>query len=459
MKRFVISILSVSVLTFTGCFGESPDVPNDENREVVEVVEDEIIEENIELIDTDESNENKTTHELGNELLLSLIDYYTSVYKLRSVGLENVSDADAQMVNDLRKSIDKLILGGADVNYRDEEGNTPIYISVINNDKQILEKLIEKGAALDTKTPDGHSLLSGAIIEGSLDSANTLLDKGTDPDGFMEEAQKPLNIALLKGIVDNSYISLAEKLVTLGAEPNIRGESGDSILLTAIKMKNRKLASALIKNGADINFVDKNKISTLNWAIIMEENDTAKNIITKDRTVLNNRYSLSPLLVATVVKNDAMYEYLKGEGLELNKEDKGWASMKLTQTLGEKDLQNLLNGETTVHPKPKKVVMKDANVPISNMKFLSINESGDSIKVFSDDNLQKKFTLQKPFRVVLDFTRFSGARNYSKNVNGKNLYKVRVGRHESFYRVVLYVRNSNKATIKQQDDGVKVTVK
>ncbi len=382
---------------------------------------------------------------LGGELLINLVNYYSLINTAKAKGVDGVTSEQGQKIVDLRAKINKLIDDGADLNYTDDNGNTAIYVASVNNDKLILKKLIENEASLKTKTPDGFSLLYNAISYGNLDATVVLMESGADPDGFLEEDEKPLNVALLKSVIDATYTNVAFRLISMGANVNIKGENEDTILLSTIKLGNETLALDMIRAGADTRFADTNGVSVMEWAVIMKQNDVLEAILQKDKNAAGSGAAQRALALAMVTKNNTAYSILSGYGLSINASNKDALQLSLCQGVQKHAYT------PKIPPKPAK-----GSYLLPNMDFIAINEKPGSIEVITKDSLKQFFVLQKPLRVVLDFYRISGARNFKQTLNSKNINTITVGRHQGFYRVVLYLKKNTKYKIQKNKDGVTV---
>lgn len=362
----------------------------------------------------------------GKELLAKLISYYNLSKTIKTKGLADTSKQESDKLIDTRDEILSLIKNDANTNYQDSYGNTPLYISTVNNDRSISKILIDKNASLEGKTPDGFSLLSAALQNSSIEGAYVLLENGANPDGAIEEAQKPLNIALLKSIQDNIYTNLAIHLVTLGANVNIKGEDDEPILLSAIKLQNTQLALSLIQKGADLGFVDEQGLGLLAWAVILKQNIIIKEIVEKAPEIISHQSTQYALVIAKATKNQEAIDYLMQRGVKTNK------SLKL--------------------PKLPKEQLSKQDIRFNNMDFISLHQkSNGDIEIRTKDAIKKQFFLQRPSRLVFDFVRLSGARNFTQSVDWKLTSKILVGRHKGFYRLVFHIDKNQKLDIKKSD--------
>ncbi|VDH97663.1 Hypothetical predicted protein [Mytilus galloprovincialis] len=73
-----------------------------------------------------------------------------------------------------------LELGG-DVNYRDQNGHTPLHCAVINETKDIVSELLRSGSDPTVVDKNGRTPLHCAVINETKDIISDLLRSGADP--------------------------------------------------------------------------------------------------------------------------------------------------------------------------------------------------------------------------------------------------------------------------------------
>jgi hypothetical protein len=101
---------------------------------------------------------------------------------------------------------------------------------------------------------------------------------------------------------------------------------------------------------------------------------------------------------------------------------------------------------------PNPIKMKKVRIS----KFLTIFIKDKKIFLKTKDKLIRHFFLIKPFRIVLDFKRYSSFPTIVKKISDKFLTKVVVGAHRKYYRVVLYFDSNYNYKIFKTDEGIKI---
>jgi len=145
-----------------------------------------------------------------------------------------------------------------------------------------LTKMIEEGTVQDEDPHvDGVTALHVAAQGGHLECVNILLEAGANANIKDDEGRTGLLLAI-KG----NYGKVASALVKAGADPSTpyvddAGESHD-LLFDAIMVENDEFAMLLIEKGADIYHKDEKKVSTLLQASHRGLTDVVKVLLEKN---------------------------------------------------------------------------------------------------------------------------------------------------------------------------------
>ena len=100
----------------------------------------------------------------------------------------------------LIKTIAAVVLVGcgpsaSDVNWKDQNGKTPLHYAAWKGHKEIAELLIANGADVNAKDDKGGTPLHVAAWEGHKEVAELLIAKGADMNAKMEDGDTPLDLA------------------------------------------------------------------------------------------------------------------------------------------------------------------------------------------------------------------------------------------------------------------------
>jgi ankyrin repeat protein len=143
------------------------------------------------------------------------------------------------------KAVKQHIAAGADVNAKDDVGETPLHWAAWIGHKEIVELLITAGADVNAKGDDGTPL-HHAALRGKKEIVEPLIANGADVNvkgGFADGT--PLHY-----VVPGGHMKLVELLIADGADVNAKDEDGDTPLDWAIDRPGRtKTADLLRKHG------------------------------------------------------------------------------------------------------------------------------------------------------------------------------------------------------------------
>ena len=192
--------------------------------------------------------------------------------------------------------VELLIIRGADVNAKAQDGWTPLhtagskerglkppYKATPSERKQIVEILIENGADVNAKLPDGTTAIHIATRAGIKDMVDILIAKGANINEKSGELESPLGVAIMQDqeeIADllrkhggktadelgvEEYIYLAaedgnieavKKHLATGADANAKNQRGQASLHYAAVEGYKEIAELLVVKGADVNAKD-----------------------------------------------------------------------------------------------------------------------------------------------------------------------------------------------------------
>ena len=88
-----------------------------------------------------------------------------------------------------------LIAHGADVNAKDNDGETALMIAASQSNPKILTVLLEAGADIDAQNKKGETALMAAAARANLDELKILLVHGADPKLRDEAGKLAVDIA------------------------------------------------------------------------------------------------------------------------------------------------------------------------------------------------------------------------------------------------------------------------
>jgi len=120
--------------------------------------------------------------------------------------------------------------------------------------------------------------------------------------------------------------------------------------------------------------------------------------------------------------------------------------------------QNINEGEgpsqTSSTLTKKKKIKKEKFQRLAGLKFISLHERKNELKIVTKDKMLRNFLLTKPHRIVCDFKRDIDIRSYEKMMPEKSIVKrVRLGNHKGYYRVVIELDGYYRYKVKDLKNG------
>lgn len=154
------------------------------------------------------------------------------------------------------------IKAGADIDERNEYGQTALMLASLLAEKDVMKYLLKKFASVKNKARDGKFPLHFAIVSDDQETVKILLEAGGKTNTKDEEGNAPIHLAITHGNLDVLK-------VVMGSQPliNIRNKHGEGVVALAVKNQSLALIKYLLENGADPNVVDYDGKTPLDIAI------------------------------------------------------------------------------------------------------------------------------------------------------------------------------------------------
>lgn len=166
---------------------------------------------------------------------------------------------------------ESLIEAGADVNQKDDEGNTALLLAVKNGYSSLIDPLLNKNADIEATNNDEMSALKLAICYATASDVDLLVLRGANVNAAGENGYTSLMRAALRNDTDMMNV-----LIENGACVNAQSSAGDTALLMAAENGNWPAIKCLLEKGADKSIKNNNGddfITTLgrSFSILKEE--------------------------------------------------------------------------------------------------------------------------------------------------------------------------------------------
>ena len=151
-----------------------------------------------------------------------------------------------------------LIANGADLEVRNQYGDTPLNAATYSDQLEAAKILIEAGADINTSNNSGRSPLYNACLSKKTELAELLINKKANINSTDHFGLAPLHVATiyqLPGIVNI--------LLSRGAHIDIRSDTGMTPLHYAIGNNDTEMVKLILSKGADINLKSNDGVEPL----------------------------------------------------------------------------------------------------------------------------------------------------------------------------------------------------
>ena len=235
----------------------------------------------------------------------------------------------------------QLLEKGADVNWRDFDGNTILMKIAGIRDADKLKRILDAGAKVNVKNNQGKTALMNAA---DADSLTLLLASGAEIDARDNDGQT----ALYYEIRERRY-DLAQQLLSAGANPNIRGRVGflcsgkrphdwsgkDSTLL--MLACNKSMIQPLVNAGLDVNAQNASGDTAVIIATRGNQSGYLEELIAAGADVnIQNKQGQTALMFAAQEHNTEIVKILIDAGADVSlKDHKGRTASKYNSERGD----------------------------------------------------------------------------------------------------------------------------
>ena len=198
------------------------------------------------------------------------------------------------------ETVEVLIKQGADVNAKNDFGETPLHTAARNNTHEVAEVLLKHGTEVNVKNKYSNTPLHYAVREYGRETVELLLKYGADVNARGNLDETPLHRALgthFSAVIQSRNYSkrkneefrskaeiafrILELLLKYGADVSMKNNLGrtplhSSILYdTSYETKIVEMAEVLLKRGADPNTKDKDGRTPLHTGAYHTHNQTS----------------------------------------------------------------------------------------------------------------------------------------------------------------------------------------
>lgn len=155
----------------------------------------------------------------------------------------------------------RLLGQGADVEAKNNQGDSPLLLAARAQKEEMADLLIAKGASLEDKNNQGDTPLIAACTVGSTGLTRLLVAKGSDFNARDDVGATPLMYAALAG-----NTAILDLLLAKGAAMNAADDNGKTPLMYAASAGSANAVKLLLAKNASPTVKDHNGKTALDYA-------------------------------------------------------------------------------------------------------------------------------------------------------------------------------------------------
>ncbi|XP_048249106.1 serine/threonine-protein phosphatase 6 regulatory ankyrin repeat subunit C-like [Haliotis rufescens] len=262
---------------------------------------------------TDDNNNNilHLACEVGNKPLVEYLLPMTDINIRGEMGWTPVMTA---ALIGKKEVFDFLVSEGADITLTDDNNNNILHMACEGGNKSLVEYLLPMFDVNCLGKRRWTPIMKGAY-SGKKDTFELLLCKGANPsltgddnDTLLHAASEGGNIDIVRHVIGDFDI-------------NTRGWNGHTPLMLAVCGGHTDVVDFLVDHGADVNMVDNGRDSLLHLACEAGNLKMVKHVMPYSDINLRDNFGWTPLAMAAMEGNYAVFKYLKGLGADLTLAD------------------------------------------------------------------------------------------------------------------------------------------
>lgn len=230
------------------------------------------------------------------------------------------------------KEVQRELDGGADINAKGKDGNTPLHFAALAGKSDLTEFLIKKGADLRVQNDRGETALFLAVESGDTESVRFMLQRGSSIAATTYTKETPLHYAAQSGDTE-----VAE--ILLNANANVKAKNLDGLTPydVAVQKKYTEVAGLLSEAGEGKKIHIFNYAATGNIAALRKEFDSGE--------LLSARDNQGNTLLHYAAKNGKtnVVEYLIDQNIKINEVNRaGYSALHEAAKSGHADVVEIL---------------------------------------------------------------------------------------------------------------------
>lgn len=202
-----------------------------------------------------------------------------------------------------------------DVNTRNRNGNSALFLATLKNRQKVGEMLLAKNADIFSTNTNNNSPLRlalryGGTVQEWIITSQTINAKDGSGNSVLHYA------------AEWQYASAIDTLLTKGADVNARNANGETALFNAAKNDNPEIIQLMVNGGADLNARDNLGSSAMHVAVRWDAANSIRKLSALGLSVnAQNTAGKSPLSEAVVAGKHDIALLLLQNGADVNSSD------------------------------------------------------------------------------------------------------------------------------------------
>ncbi|KAL6812524.1 ankyrin repeat-containing domain protein [Trichoderma sp. SZMC 28015] len=236
--------------------------------------------------------------------------------------------------------VENLLLRGADVGARDNQGRTALYHAALHGHLNLVELLIKNNADITIRDNKGVSPFLAASTNGHVDTMRLLIKEGADICQRDNESSSPIFKAS-----SNGHINAVRLLIARGAHDQLSNCLSIPPIFTALKNGSFKLIKLLLDQENDLNAIDTIRKQTILYTACYEgKTDVVKLLIKRCVNLdLQDCSSQTPIFAASCKGHADIVKLLLEHGADHKKaSDEGQTPLHIACSNGQFEVAKLL---------------------------------------------------------------------------------------------------------------------
>ena len=169
------------------------------------------------------------------------------------------------------KMVEEAFKEGADVNYKNDNGQWFLFVAVEKGNVRMVNLLLEKGVDVNVTDDYNNTALLTAVKNGKQDVVKLLLEKGADINKANNGDETILMSAINYDEEEVIKILLAYDEGGVRVDLNARNNNGETALIRAVQTGNTDIVEVVMDAEADMNIRDNDGNTPLIWASMVGE--------------------------------------------------------------------------------------------------------------------------------------------------------------------------------------------